>query len=555
MARRRKIQHFGGCAVNIASTPSISVADSLSLRPAGSALTIEMLIRPGFTNKVNQYDVLVMKTTSAAWSDGYGVFVDATSSYLCFWINNYALGIQVPVAELRQVGWIHLVCIYDGAFLRVYVNGVQRGTPVAFSTPIVHSAAYLGIGAIFGAQAHATAFAEVRVYGRALSAADVDARYFEGRDDTSMRTGLAGQWRFSDIAGTTCADRSGNGNTATLASASMASGESPMLARGSVRNFVPNSDDFTLSSLSTCTVTPNVAASPVTGAVTADEVHITTNGGFCIQSALMQAGKTYLLSYWVKRAGASNQLFYIRSYDTVSTTYSAQLTATSAWQQFSLMFKSGATANGNVGIFDISNNVPDLIVAGAQLEEVYPGQTTPSPLVVTGAAPLASYGPREWRQNHLPYSDDLTKWAVQLGSATISAGTISGATSNLLLRQFTVNGTGATPGVVFRYEVELSADAPCTVPIMIADATDGTPTVQSSIPVTTSWVRWSVSMTTASPGVGLIGVYVGDGATFPTGRTVYVRRASLTQATSSSDFIPTNGAPANSSGAPRSKAA
>lgn len=192
-------------------------------------------------------------------------------------------------------------------------------------------------------------------------------------------------------------------------------------------------------------------------------------------------------------------------------------------------------------------------VGGVMMEAPAPGQTTPSPYVASGAT--AGVGRREYRQNLLRYSDDLTQWLVQNGTASVTAGTITGGSSNLLLRQLAPTGFGTLPGVVFRYELDVMADAACTVPITLADATDGTPTLQSNLPVTTSWVRWSLSMTTASPNAGAIGVYVGDGATWPAGRVVSVRRVSLVQATSAPDFIGTNGASANSSGAPRSKSA
>jgi hypothetical protein len=362
----------------------------------------------------------------------------------------------------------------------------------------------------------------------------------------------------------------------TLSGGSVFSGESPMIGRGVVKNAVGQSENLTGSLWSaTSGVTSAYAGAKPTGvgAMTT----LTENGTglpfftqslpYFVRGPVIVSGYATSVagSGWmaVSLDGGANLGWFNIGGGVAGAPggrASVQVEATNVsgvyrWSYYTtnpnLLTLRLYVVNGNAVV---THTLGDAIaIGGVQIEECYPSQATPSPYVPTGAAPLSVYGSREWRQNHLAYSDNLTKWPYQNGTATITPTTISGASADFLLRQLAPNGVGTLLGSVFRYELDIMADAPCTVPVLIADAGDGTPTVQSNLPVTTSWTRWAVSMTVASPGAGVIGVYLGNGSTFPTGRTIYIRRASLTQGTSSPDFIPTNGASANSSGAPRSK--
>jgi hypothetical protein len=78
-------------------------------------------------------------------------------------------------AALPLNAWTHLAATYDGATLKLFVNGVQAGA-VAVAGSLNASADPLRIGGnhIWG-EYFSGRIDEVRVYNRALSAAEVQA--------------------------------------------------------------------------------------------------------------------------------------------------------------------------------------------------------------------------------------------------------------------------------------------------------------------------------------------------------------------------------------------
>ena len=206
--------------------------------------------------------------------------------------------------------------------------------------------------------------------------------------------------------------------------------------------------------------------------------------------------------------------------------------------------------NGASVTYGNGGSPTSIAVGGFMIEIAAPGQTTPSPYAPSGAT--AGVGPRDGRQNWFACSDNLTKWAA-VGSPTVAAGTVTAASAAAYIRQTAPTGIGASAGAPFTAQFEMMADAPCNCTTVLADITDGTPTVSVVRALTTTWQKFTMSMVTASPGAGSIGLFVGDGISgFPAGRTISVRRVQLEQSNTAGGFIATTTAPANANGAPRS---
>ena len=73
--------------------------------------------------------------------------------------------------------WVHVAATYDGATIRIYINGVLDGSKNSQFNIAANSLA-LGIGAQSdGYRPLDGALDDVRVYSRALSDVDVDALY------------------------------------------------------------------------------------------------------------------------------------------------------------------------------------------------------------------------------------------------------------------------------------------------------------------------------------------------------------------------------------------
>lgn len=92
------------------------------------------------------------------------------------------------VAKLLSTGVLindgiphHIVCTYDGAFMKAYVDGSRVGTPLAQTGNIDTGASTINIGGSPGTGAYTTGLLdEVAIYGYALSNAQVRARFQAG---------------------------------------------------------------------------------------------------------------------------------------------------------------------------------------------------------------------------------------------------------------------------------------------------------------------------------------------------------------------------------------
>jgi hypothetical protein len=126
---------------------------------------------------------------------------------------------QVGGLGAEPVGrWTHLAVTYDGAAVRLYVNGVEASSQPASGT-IRRTTDPLWIG---GNRPYGEYFKgvidEVRVYDRALSPGEVRGAMSTpiARDDGPLTPGLVAAYAFDTGRGRTVTDDSGNGNTGAI---------------------------------------------------------------------------------------------------------------------------------------------------------------------------------------------------------------------------------------------------------------------------------------------------------------------------------------------------
>ena len=174
------------------------------------------------------------------------------------------------------------------------------------------------------------------------------------------------------------------------------------------------------------TVTANAAAAP-DGTVTADLVvssasaDSSTNQVF--QQVTVASSQTYTTSFWVRTAGANQNITVRQTANGVLVT-NTTVAVTSTWQRVSVTF----TASTNPGFAIRPDTVSNLniYIWGAQLA------VGPYALDYTPTTSAAVYGPRfdfdpvtlaargllveEQRTNLLTYSEDITQWSVAGGS-------------------------------------------------------------------------------------------------------------------------------------------
>jgi len=110
--------------------------------------------------------------------------------------------------------WHHIVGVYDGSYLRVYLDGSSDTTPVAYSDGIFDNSGDFMIGATDFESGTVCEFDglidDVRIYNRALTSSEVEKLYH-------WAPGPIAYYKFDEGSGTTSAyDSSGNDYTGTM---------------------------------------------------------------------------------------------------------------------------------------------------------------------------------------------------------------------------------------------------------------------------------------------------------------------------------------------------
>jgi len=106
---------------------------------------------------------------------------------------------DVPLNE-----WTHVIGTYDGEYMRVYVNGILNGTPLALSGNIETNVASL----IVGSASFDGDLDEIKLYNYALTPYQIAQAYGNGAPLT--------YWSFDEGQGTTAYDSLGSKNHGTL---------------------------------------------------------------------------------------------------------------------------------------------------------------------------------------------------------------------------------------------------------------------------------------------------------------------------------------------------
>ncbi len=165
--------------------------------------------------------------------------------------------------------WHHVVGLYDGSNWKLYFDGVAvSSTAAAYGALTTAKSAFIGATDIAGTirRYFTGTIDDVRVYNRALGAAEVQALYKSGlaklnaSHNNQLTNGLVGLWSFdgADMSGTTAYDRSGSGNNGTLVGGPVPTigrlgqalsfnGTSQYITAGSSSVFDFTSSPFTLS--------------------------------------------------------------------------------------------------------------------------------------------------------------------------------------------------------------------------------------------------------------------------------------------------------------------
>jgi hypothetical protein len=191
----------------------VSIPNASSLNPT-AAITVggwAYLSDPTIT-----YDMLVNKDGNGGNPSQYTLRLFNATGTVQFRINGS--GSTVTTNPLNANTWYHIMGVYNGTDVRIYIDGALAGTPSNYSTAMSDNGQNLTIGRRNTDGYYNRGLLEdVRIYSRALSAPEVTGLYTNS--PYVSNSGLVGWWRFNDgasAASTTATDSSGSGNTGTL---------------------------------------------------------------------------------------------------------------------------------------------------------------------------------------------------------------------------------------------------------------------------------------------------------------------------------------------------
>jgi len=119
-----------------------------------------------------------------------------------------------PADTLDTGKWQHLVCIYDGADLKMYLDGELHDSSNIGSITLTTNTLSLYFASFGGDFPFDGKISDVCIYDRALSAEEVRRNMLNYHNPVKKR--LVGWWRLEEGTGLTAYDKSGNGNDGTL---------------------------------------------------------------------------------------------------------------------------------------------------------------------------------------------------------------------------------------------------------------------------------------------------------------------------------------------------
>lgn len=238
---------FGQGAVFNGTSSKIALGTSSTLNPT-SAFSIAGWVK--FTSLPSAgYNTIASRWASAG-NLSWTFYVDGTSNKLCMGASTngtadlYTAGTTAMVANK----WYHVAAVFNGSNFKVYLNGVQEGTPTALAS-IYSSTSDTVLGSQSSASWWAGNIDELAIFNKALSGAEICALAQRGIaptfDSVISDTNTKLLYKFEETGGTSVTDSSGNSHTGTASNASILNNDFGMVGYRGVFN--GSSDKITIT--------------------------------------------------------------------------------------------------------------------------------------------------------------------------------------------------------------------------------------------------------------------------------------------------------------------
>lgn len=199
------------------SSGFVTCANSSSLNPT-AAVSLEIWIKP------ESYKAgFIFDNSTSGTTNSYSVLLTANGGFAFYaTIGGASKVISNTTTKVKMYEWNFLNVTYNGSAVLIFLNGSQLADTVGGSGALGTNSEALRIGKYYslgsGLNFHGH-ISRPRVYSRAFTLADHQARYYNDTDTTAMRSGLVLDLALSEGSGTSLADGSGNSNTGTLSGA------------------------------------------------------------------------------------------------------------------------------------------------------------------------------------------------------------------------------------------------------------------------------------------------------------------------------------------------
>jgi Concanavalin A-like lectin/glucanases superfamily/Secretion system C-terminal sorting domain len=196
------------CGTNV-----LNISDSLTIEAWIKARNSQSTGYSRILDKYNFYEQGGFNFVTEFLNSGGSVMLD-------FWATDGTKNSLVGVTQVNDTHWHHIVAIYDGNAMKIYIDSELESQNVIGVKTIKASTNVLGIGNNFDG---ATWFPfngqieEVRLWSAALDS--VTIRSWIHKRLTANHpaySNLVGYWKFNEGSGTTASDSSGNDNHGSL---------------------------------------------------------------------------------------------------------------------------------------------------------------------------------------------------------------------------------------------------------------------------------------------------------------------------------------------------
>jgi hypothetical protein len=212
----------------------VNLGDPAASLDNRTTLSVSAWVKSSTADITSASKAIVNKSRSVSGFSGWNLLVDTSEKFNFRVSDGVTTASAVSDASFADTKWHHVVGVYNGTDIKIYVDGASAdSTPPSFTATIPTLNRSLCIGYAPGnvsdcsSSGVTTQFAgaidDVRIYNRELSATEVVQLYKIGAQALTtgvsrtdrLTSGLVGYWTFDgkDMAGGRVADISGNNKT------------------------------------------------------------------------------------------------------------------------------------------------------------------------------------------------------------------------------------------------------------------------------------------------------------------------------------------------------